>query len=86
MNECYADHPFSEVEQYQTWADQQRDLTTWHVAWDDQSGEMAGQVQVLLRKGLGELEEVSVRKPYRGRGLARALIMSGLLAVRALGV
>ena len=86
MNECYTDHPFSEAEQYQPWADKQQDLTTWHVAWDAQTGELAGQVQALLRKGVGELEEVSVRAPYRGRGLARALIVRTLLAVRALGV
>jgi len=94
MNECYVDHPFSEALVYQEWADQQQDLSTWHVAWDEESGEMVGQVQVLLRKGLaepegplqGELEEVSVGAPYRGRGLAPALIVKALLAARALGV
>jgi mycothiol synthase len=86
MNECYADHPFSEVPDYAAWAQKQSDLTTWHVAWHERSGQMAAQVQALLRKGLAELEEVSVRAPYRRQGLARALIVRALQAQREQGV
>jgi mycothiol synthase len=86
MNGCYSDHAFGEVLCYEDWAKEQRDLTTWHVAWDERTGEVAGQVQVLIRDGRPEIEEVSVRAPYRRRGLARALIAAGLDALRAKGI
>ncbi len=82
MNECYADYRFSEAPDYAAWATKQADLTSWHVAWDEHSGQMAGQVQVLRRKGLVEVEEVSVRAPHRRKGIARALMALGLQAQR----
>lgn len=85
MNSSYADHPFSDVVHYETWATKQTDLSTWHVAWDSVSGRIAGQVQTLVRDGRTEVEEVSVRAAYRRRGLARALIAQGLLALREQG-
>jgi mycothiol synthase len=86
MNGSYSDHPFNEILHYEDWAKRQGDLGTWHVAWDERSGEMAGQVQVLVRHGRPEIEEVSVRAPFRRRGLARALIARGLDALREKGV
>ncbi len=86
MNECYADHPFSEAPDYAAWAAKQTDLTSWHVAWNEQSAEIAGQVQVLRRQGLVELEEVSVRAPHRRKGVARALIVHALQAQREQGM
>jgi ribosomal protein S18 acetylase RimI-like enzyme len=86
MNGCYSDHAFGEVLHYEDWAKEQRDLSTWHVAWDERTAEMAGQVQVLIRAGRPEIEEVSVRAPYRRRGLARALIARGLDALRGKGI
>lgn len=86
MNGCYSDHAFGEVLHCGDWAKEQHDLSTWHVAWDERMGEMAGQVQVLIRDGRPEVEEVSVRAPYRRRGLARALIARGLDALRDQGV
>jgi mycothiol synthase len=86
MNECYSDHRFSEALDYVAWAEKQVDLTAWHVAWDEHSGEIAGQVQVLPRKGLAELEEVSVRAPHRHNGVARALMVRALQAQRERGV
>lgn len=85
MNACYADHPFSTRVPYESWVARQSDLATWHVAWDRESGEIAGQVQTLVRAGKPEIEEVSVCAPYRRRGLARALIAQGLLALKAAG-
>jgi mycothiol synthase len=64
------------------------DTSLWRVAWD--GGEVAGVVvnvilpaenEVLgLRRGW--LDQVSVRRPWRRRGLARALIASSLQALR----
>ena len=86
MNGCYADHEFGEVVHYADWAKKQDDLRTWHVAWDEHTGRIAGQVQAMLQDGRPVLEEVSVRAPYRRRGLARALIARGLDALREQGV
>jgi mycothiol synthase len=86
MNGCYSDHAFGEALRYEDWAKEQRDLRTWHVAWDERTGGIAGQVQALIRDGRPEIEEVSVRAPYRRRGLARALIARGLEALRQKGI
>lgn len=85
MNGCYADHPFSDLQRFETWVAKQTDLSTWHVAWDSASGQMAGQVQALVRAGRPEIEEVSVKAQFRRRGLARALIAQGLLAMKEQG-
>jgi mycothiol synthase len=64
----------------------------WRVAWA--GGEVAGQVNNVVmreynaqtgsRRGL--LAGVSVRRPWRGRGLARALVSQSLVAFRAIGM
>ncbi len=82
MNSSYSDHPYSSVLRFENWAVHQTDLSSWHVAWDEQSGRIAAQVQALVRDGRPEIKEVSVRSTYRRRGLARALIGQGLLALR----
>jgi mycothiol synthase len=60
------------------------DPTLWQVAWDGE--QLAGQVLCEILKGRGEVAEVSVRGPWRGRGLARALLVRGLHALRERGV
>ncbi len=86
MNGCYVDHPFGDIVRFEDWVKEQNDLRTWYVAWDERSGEIAGQVQTLIRAGRPEVEEVSVRAPFRRRGLARALLARGLDALREQGV
>jgi mycothiol synthase len=86
MTESYTNSPFSTVDDYPIWAEEQQDLTAWHVAWDTQTGEIAGQVQAALYKGRGEIWEVSVRQRYRRRGLARALIVRGIRALQEQGI
>lgn len=64
----------------------------WRVAWD--GDEVAGQVNNMVmrefnaqtgsRRGL--LAGVSVRRPWRGRGLARALVSQSLVAFRGIGM
>jgi mycothiol synthase len=68
------------------------DTSIWRVAWD--GDEVVGSVQNAIfpleneRIGvkLGWLEHVSVRRPWRGRGVAKALIVSSLHVHRELGM
>lgn len=64
----------------------------WQIAWDDE--EVAGQVRSFIdhreNADLGRLrgytEYISVRRPWRRRGLARALIMRSLRVLQAEGM
>ena len=64
----------------------------WQVAWD--GGEPVGQVNnfidMLENEKTGKLrgytEGISVLKPYRGKGLARALIARSLRMLRAMNL
>ena len=64
----------------------------WRVAWD--GDEVAGQVNNMVMRELNEqtgarrglLAGVSVRRPWRGRGLARALVSQSLVAFRDRGM
>ncbi|MFC7461214.1 GNAT family N-acetyltransferase [Hydrogenophaga defluvii] len=66
----------------------------WQVAWDAQTNQVAGQVRAYIddtwNAGNGRLrgwtEFVSVGKPWRRRGLARALISRSLRAQAAAGM
>lgn len=68
------------------------DTSLWRVAWD--GDEIVGSVMNAIfaeenaRIGLdvGWLEHVSVRKAWRGRGVAKALIVSSLRALRERGM
>jgi mycothiol synthase len=68
------------------------DTGLWRVAWD--RDEVAGSVMTFVWQvenetlGLsrGWLEHISVRRPWRRRGLASALIAEALLALRAAGL
>lgn len=87
IQEAYAESPQNIVaddEQYQAWLRRPDfDPSLWQIAWA--GTEIAGQVLTGIAHGRGEVTEVSVRKPYRGTGLARALLTRGLLALRARG-
>jgi ribosomal protein S18 acetylase RimI-like enzyme len=68
------------------------DPTLWRVAWD--GDRIAGQVRSFIDEqenaGFGRrrgyTEFISVRRPYRRRGLARALLVQSLEAVRDRGM
>lgn len=87
IQEAYAESPqniVADEERYQAWLRAPDfDPSLWQIAWAGE--EVAGQVLPEIARGRGEIAEVSVRKPYRGTGLARALLMRGLLALRARG-
>jgi GNAT superfamily N-acetyltransferase len=98
LNEAFRDHwghrPSTE-EDYQgwlNWPDAQPQL--WQVAWDAQSNQVAGMVLNSIfaneneRFGLkrGWTDPICVRRPWRRRGLARALIMRSLKLLRDQGM
>ena len=68
------------------------DTSLWRVAWD--GDEVAGQVRSFInteeneRRGhlRGWVEHISVRRPWRRRGLARALIAASFPLLRARGM
>jgi mycothiol synthase len=94
--EAFADHwggmdrSEAAFQRYFTGPDFTPDL--WRVAWD--GDEVAGQVNNMVmreynaqtgsRRGL--LAGVSVRRPWRGRGLARALVSQSLVVFRDIGM
>src|SRR5206468_1875506 len=68
------------------------DTSLWRVAWDGE--EVAGQVRSFVNEDenerfgrlLGHTEFISVRRPWRRRGLARALIAASFPLLRARGM
>jgi mycothiol synthase len=68
------------------------DLSLWRVAWD--GDQVAGSVLSYINeeenrqqgRRLGYAEDISVRRPWRRRGLASALIASSLEALKARGM
>lgn len=95
-NEAFREH-WGYVEQreedYQNWKEGRWfQPMLWQVAWD--GGEPVGQVNnfidMLENENTGKLrgytEGISVLKPYRGKGLARALIARSLRMLRAMNL
>ncbi len=97
--EAFRDHrnfsPGSE-EDYQGWL---TDTTTfmpelWQIAWDVETDQIAGQVRSFInharnekfQRKLGWTEFISTRRPWRGRGLARALIALSLQVLKHHGM
>ncbi len=69
--------------QTEWYSDPIHDRSLWQVAWDGE--QIAGQVLPVFERGCAVIDEVSVRPPWRRRGLARALLVRALQAVRAHG-
>jgi mycothiol synthase len=62
----------------------------WQVAFDQATGEVAGQILNFVATGgdgstIGWTESIAVRRPYRRRGVARALLAASLERVRVAG-
>ena len=76
---------------FQAVADEQ-DPTIWQIAWD--GDQVAGQVRGFIAKAENEafgirrgyVESISVRRPWRRRGLARALIAATIDVLRERGM
>ncbi|HEU5439165.1 MAG TPA: GNAT family N-acetyltransferase [Ktedonobacterales bacterium] len=84
---AYAESPQNIVpdeEQYRRWLAQPSfDPSLWQVAWEGEA--IVGQVLPEIARGRGEIAEVSVGQRWRGKGLARALLLRGIYAVQERG-
>jgi GNAT superfamily N-acetyltransferase len=66
----------------------------WQIAWDTATGDIAGQVKAFINRAENEqynrrrgyTEDICVARPYRRRGLARALIARSLRQQREMGM
>jgi mycothiol synthase len=96
MQEAFMDHwnyvPPAE-EDYHNWATNPlSDTSLWKVAWD--GDQVAGMVLSFINqtenqeynRKRGYTEEISVRRPWRRRGLARSLIIQSLYAIKERGM
>jgi mycothiol synthase len=95
-NEAFRDHwghrEATDDDFATTFASPDLDTSLWRVAWD--GGEVAGCVMSWIWKAENEtlgvrrgwLEHISVRRPWRKRGLATALIVSALDGLRDRGM
>ncbi len=98
-DEAFRDHwgytPLTELD-YQQWMNDPNFFQPhlWQVAWDIESNQIAGQVQTYINQAengkynrkRGYTEGISVRRPWRRRGLARALISLSLHAQKEAGM
>jgi mycothiol synthase len=74
--------------------DEYQDRHLWQVAWDIERNEIAGCILNYILKDENEtfqrkrgyVEYVSVRRPWRRRGLARAMVAASLRAHKAVGM
>ena len=96
MQEAFRDHwnyvPPAD-EDYQNWLENPtQDPSLWKVAWD--GDQVAGMVLSFINQDenreynrkRGYTEEISVRRPWRKRGLARSLIVQSLYAIKDRGM
>jgi mycothiol synthase len=98
-NEAFRDHwahvPYTE-EDYEYWlhGDPEFQPDIWKVAWEIESGQVAGMVLGCIfeeqnnkyNRKRGWLEDICVRRPWRKRGLARALIAESLRELETRGM
>jgi ribosomal protein S18 acetylase RimI-like enzyme len=94
--DAFQDHlgaaPPGEIGYRQFLDDPYHDPSLWRVSWD--GDEVAGQVRAFINgpeneavgRKRGYTESISVRPPYRRRGLARALLVRSLHAVKERGM
>ncbi len=95
-NEAFRDHwghrEGTDLQFKATYAHDELDTSLWAVAWD--GDQVAGVVQnwiwpeenEALGVNRGWLEHISVRRPWRRRGLARALTAASLVTFRERGL
>ena len=86
VEEAFAEHFNFEpttFDDFSAWATTEVEPERWLVAWD--GGEIAGEVLALRREHDMWIESVSVRKPWRGRGLALALLQRQFATLHGAG-
>jgi mycothiol synthase len=76
-NEVFRDHWGSHDRTYEEWSEKfgnpNFDPALWMIAWD--GNELAGFSQNRLRKGIGWIGTIGVRRPWRKKGLGLALLL-----------
>jgi len=87
--ECFRDqrdHVAPTEESYRAWvATPDLDPSLWLVAWD--GDQVAGAaINVVHEEAWGETDDLFVRRPWRNRGLGRALLVGSLHLFKARGV
>ncbi|MFI5261737.1 MAG: GNAT family N-acetyltransferase [Candidatus Limnocylindrales bacterium] len=94
--EAFADHWGASQRTEEDWAEFRSrpnvDTTLWRIAWD--GDQVAGQVRSFINadenrlygRQRGWVEHISVRRPWRRRGLARALMAASFPLLRARGM
>jgi len=87
-NEVYANRQFSIIpteEDYQEFLNNpNNDYSLWTVAWHNTA--LAGFMLAEIEKDRGNFTEVSIREPYRKKGLAYALMIKTLLKLKKKGI
>jgi len=78
QNEAWRDHPGSHDVTFEEWKrsrfdDPEFDSTLWQIAWDGE--EVAGFSLNRYRMGIGWIRTLGVRRPWRKRGLGKALLL-----------
>ncbi len=98
LEEAFADHwgnVSRSEEDYQTWLGmEQFQPELWKIAWDIATNQVVGAVLTCIfeeenarhHRRQGWLEDIGVRRPWRRRGLARALIAESLRDLKARGM
>jgi mycothiol synthase len=96
--EAFRDHwgsrPWTEAD-YRAWrSDPTHDTALWQIAWDSATGEVTGvAINTIFAADnetygfkRGWVNNLSVRRPWRGRGLAKALLTRTFVALRERGM
>jgi mycothiol synthase len=87
--EAFADDVAPEAADLEEWlrsrfADEGPDLALWLIAWDGE--ELVGGIEATETPSGGYLGELFVRRPWRGRGIGRALLLQECTELRRRGV
>jgi len=86
--EAFSEHFLFEARSYDEWRLHHleagdADPTLWRLAWD--GAELAGYVIPVRGEHGAEIGDLAVRKPWRGRGVGRALLLAAFATLRDRG-
>lgn len=87
-SEAFSEHFLYEARPFEEWRLRHleagsSDTTLWSLAWD--GDELAGYVIPVCGELGAEIGDLAVRKPWRGRGLASALLLAAFATLRERG-
>jgi mycothiol synthase len=86
--EAFSEHHLFEARSFEEWRlhhleKTDSDPTLWWLAWD--GDELAGYVTAALGEQGAVIGDLAVRKPWRGRGIGRALLLAAFQTLRERG-